>query len=146
MGLATPQSKITGVEENKFLIQSSIESIQTNSLKNIEFIHLDLDQFLDHYSGPAFDLVYLENRQNRMDSIRQLQKVISHLTPNARIILNDIHGSAEKYQTWKEIKQWPNFNCTLETKQWGMVFCDPTLTPGSYVFCESHWKPWQKYF
>ncbi|MBK7811674.1 MAG: methyltransferase domain-containing protein [Saprospiraceae bacterium] len=143
--MAAPKSKIIGVEEIEFLVQSSLKSTNFNQLNNIEYIHLDMDQFLNKYTGKAFDLVFLKSQPYSNNTLLYLQKTVPFLASNACIIVDGIHSSAEMHRCWKEIIQWSHFNFTVETRHWGMAFCDPTLSPGNYVFCESHWKPWQKY-
>lgn len=143
--MAAPKSKIIRVEENEFLVQLSLKNTKGHSFSNIEYIHLEIDEFLDKQHGTAFDLIFFESQKDPNDNIRYLEKAIRFLSPNACIIVDGIHSSAELHRCWKEIIQWSHFNFTVETRHWGMAFCDPTLSPGNYVFCESHWKPWQKY-
>ncbi|MBK9272041.1 MAG: class I SAM-dependent methyltransferase [Saprospiraceae bacterium] len=146
LGLAAPNARVTGIEGNPFFCKEAETLLANLRMTHVKIENKNFDQFLDEYTGPSFDLVFLDGDHQSEATKRYLTKLLPFLTKKTCIILDDIHWSADMSRCWKEICKWPQFHCSLETLRWGLLFTDPGLSSGNYVFCKPSMKPWQKYF
>jgi hypothetical protein len=70
----------------------------------------------------TFDFIYFNQNESQKTTLAYFELLLPTITNNAVWIINDIHKSTEKENTWDIIKKHPKVKVTIDTFHFGMVF------------------------
>ncbi len=121
--LGNLNSQITTLEGDPFLANIA----QTFFRDQHWPIHTVVGSFDEHLESTLksispFDLVVIDGNHTRDATLRYVQMLLPHASPNAWILLDDIHWSKDMSTAWSEIVQNPHYLLTLDFYQYGAIF------------------------
>ncbi|MEP7196496.1 MAG: class I SAM-dependent methyltransferase [Saprospiraceae bacterium] len=146
LGLAARESEIISVEGNTQFSKIAEQVLKNHVLTNVKILNETFDSALNELKNKEFDFVFLDGDHSYEASISIVNKLIPLLSKNAILVMDDIHWSTGMYKAWKELIIRNEFQCSLETLRWGLLFMDRSLTSGKYCLIPRAYKFWQKYY
>lgn len=142
MALGRKEQLLTTVEGNSFLAAYCKRIFEKYKVKNIQVLNLLFSDFLNNHPLDHYDLVFLDGDHNYEATLEYSKNILTSLPSHSVLVLDDIHWSKGMYRAWKEIIDWPEVHCSLETQRLGFLFKSPEITKGNFVYIPYGFKPW----
>lgn len=70
----------------------------------------------------TIDFIYFDGNHSRKATLDYFETCLPYLHNDSVLLFDDIHWSKEMESAWKEIKEHPQVQVTIDTYQWGFVF------------------------
>lgn len=146
IALANKYGTHTSVEGNRTLAESTNSLFKNYELNSAHCVHARFDEFLVSKSKSSlFDFVFIDGDHRYQALLDNFNKLVTMLTEDAVILIDDIHWSEEMHKAWIELSRHPSIHCSLEMMRWGMLFKSKKLTKGHFSYIPECYKPWQKF-
>lgn len=145
LALANAVGMVSSIDGNPYFGKISNEIFRDFQIKNAQFIVAEFDSYFSHSADQSFDFVMLDGDHRYEAVLKNLKMIRDRIQERSCVVVDDIHWSSGMYRAWKELRETSGASCTLETTRWGILFFNPNLTPGHYIWIPQFWKPWQKY-
>jgi predicted O-methyltransferase YrrM len=78
-------------------------------------------------------MVYIDANHRYEPTLRYFDALVKYCTPDAVLVLDDIHWSAEMEKAWEKIKQHEKVTLTIDIFDAGLVFFTPLYTKQHYT-------------
>jgi predicted O-methyltransferase YrrM len=124
-GLGRPILDMPGLQ-NPGLEKQGLDmpGLENPGLGKIELVRGNFD----HALAPALDrighvdLAFVDGNHRREPTLRYFEQIITRCSPQAVLIFDDIHWSAEMEEAWEQIKKDPRVYLTIDLFFIGLVF------------------------
>jgi predicted O-methyltransferase YrrM len=121
---AHPSARVITLEGDPAIAAIAREQFEKRQHLNIELVEGLFDEtlpsVLKKYPKPQFILV--DGNHTYAATMRYFEWLLPHVNDDTFLIFDDIHWSAEMERAWKEIKQHPEVQQTIDFFRVGMVF------------------------
>jgi predicted O-methyltransferase YrrM len=111
--------------EGSEAIASEAKKVHKNlRLTNIEILIGEFDNTLPIASQklPSIDFLYIDGNHRKAPTLKYFEHFLPQLHNNSLVVFDDIYWSKEMTEAWKEIKQHPKVNVTIDIFEMGLVF------------------------
>lgn len=122
--LSTEKNKVLSIEGNKFLAAYTREALLKNNFKNIEIEIGNFDIVLSDIlqKNQQFDLYFLDGNHSKKATLSYFNDILSFITPNDIIILDDINWSEEMNEAWQQIYKNQKVKLSIDLYKMGILF------------------------
>ncbi|MES2799200.1 MAG: class I SAM-dependent methyltransferase [Bacteroidota bacterium] len=121
MAFDASNSKIVTVEACKNTQQLAREQFDRLNLKNIETVNETFSDFLQQYSGPHFDLVFVDGHHDGHALLKYLDQLNEFTHDETIFVLDDIRWSASMKLAFDSIVNSDDYHVTMDFFQVGIV-------------------------
>ena len=124
LSAANPQATITTIEGSKAVADVAKENFTKLGLQNIQLLQGNFDVQLPSVIPQLsfIDLAYIDGNHRYEPTMRYFNHLLPITHNDSILVFDDIHWSKEMEQAWKEIKQHPSVQCTVDIFFLGFVF------------------------
>lgn len=125
MNNGNPLAKLITVEACGATRAEALKNFENDSCTQIESICSTFNDFLQHYKGDLFDMVFIDGHHDGEALINYLE-LLQPITHNDTIfILDDIRWSNSMFTAWKAIISSPNYHVTIDLFRMGLILKRP---------------------
>ncbi len=142
--LATPeQARVTTFEghiESAQIARRHFEQLQLNN--KINLIEGDIRHTLQQYleQDQLIDFAFIDANHQYQPTLDNFEKILSKCSPNAILVLDDIHWSKEMTKAWKTILDHPSVVVSIDLFYAGILFLNPEYQPSNYKLSIPYFK------
>ena len=129
------QVKVTTFEGDSSLCEVAQNNFDALKRKNIKIIEGNIDDRLpiELANKKQIDLAYIDANHRYEPTLKYFDQILSKMSLNGLIILDDIHWSKGMWLAWNEIKRKPESILSIDIFEAGLVFINPELQAGHYT-------------
>jgi predicted O-methyltransferase YrrM len=116
-------AQVTTIEGSPSIASIAEQNFKELGLPDIKIVKGDFDKELSVISSQlsVIDFVYIDGNHRQEPTERYFQTLLPYLSPNAIVIFDDIHWSAEMEAAWANIKKNDAARCTIDLFFLGIV-------------------------
>jgi predicted O-methyltransferase YrrM len=121
---ADSSARIITMEGSNAIAEIATETFHQLGLKNIEQVNGKFEDGLANLIAvnPPADLVFLDGNHRKKPVLDYFEQFLNKLSPNALIIIHDIHWSREMEEAWAIIREHPKVKMSIDIFSAGLVF------------------------
>jgi predicted O-methyltransferase YrrM len=121
---ADSSARVITMEGSPAIAGIAKEISQQLGLKNIELVNGKFEDVLEKLiaENPPADLVFLDGNHRKKPVLDYFDQFLNKLSPNALIIIHDIHWSREMEEAWASIREHPKVKMSIDIFSAGLVF------------------------
>ena len=121
---ANPEAKVITIEGARVIAARAGENFKTLGLNNIQIIEGNFDQQLSTVVQhlPSVDFAFIDGNHRQEPTERYLRQLMPKLHGDSIVVFDDIHWSHEMEAAWKNIKNLPAVQCSIDLFFLGIVF------------------------
>lgn len=129
-----PHTRVTTLEANPELCRLARGNFKSAGQENIRIIPGDIGQQLPGLLNDLgkIDLAFMDANHRYAPTLDYFDQLLRYCHERSIIVLDDIHWSAEMSRAWKEIIHRKEVILSLDLFQFGLLFFDPSITPGHH--------------
>jgi predicted O-methyltransferase YrrM len=124
LAIADKTSRVITLEGSSAIAAIATETFQQLGLRNIKQVTGNFDEKLEKViaeNQPA-DIVFLDGNHKKKAVLCYFEQFINKLSPNALIIVHDIHWSLEMEEAWAIIQDHPKIKMSIDIFTAGLIF------------------------
>lgn len=123
LAAANTKAQVTSVDADHTIQNIAFENLKKLTLQNVSLVNAEIDEFLNQLQDKQqFDFVYIDANHTYQATTRYFHLLLSHLSPQAVVVFDDIYWSREMTKAWKEISSHPQSTVSVDLYQFGIVF------------------------
>ena len=121
---ADPSSKVITMEGSSAIAEIAKQTFIRLEIGNIQQITGNFDEKLTSLieSSAAADLVFIDGNHRKKPVLDYFEKFMSKISPDALIIIHDIHWSREMEEAWSIIQNDPRVKMSIDIFSAGFIF------------------------
>jgi predicted O-methyltransferase YrrM len=121
---ANPEAKVITMEGAKPIAARADENFKTLGLNNIQIIEGNFDQQLSTvvHQLSSVDFAFIDGNHRQEPTERYLRQLMPKLHGDSIVVFDDIHWSHEMEAAWRNIKNLPAVQCSIDLFFLGIVF------------------------
>jgi len=116
-----PLSTITTVEACHNTYEVARSHFKSLGISNINAINDTFQNFLKHYNGQKFDLVFIDGHHDGVALKNYLELLNPHTHNDTLFILDDIRWSNSMFEAWKELCASQDYHVTMDLFRMGII-------------------------
>lgn len=123
---AGAEARLTSMEGAAEIADQAIKNLEgLNVIHRCTIVQGPIDSHLEVVMerNPPFDFVYMDANHKLPPTLRYFEKILTNITENAIIIMDDIHWSHEMHEAWKLLSANPKIAVSVELDRMGILFC-----------------------
>ncbi len=130
-----PQSKLHTLEGCPNTSQQARENFSLFPHCQIEVVEGPFDETLPSVLAQqqAIDYVYLDGHHRLEPTLRYVEMIYPHLSPDAVIVVDDINWSEEMKQAWQQLKTDARFTQSIDVFMMGLLFTNKDLSKENFI-------------
>lgn len=119
-----PAAEVVTIEGSQTIAAVAAQNFATLGLHKIRQEVGDFDAVLPAVIQQlsSIDLAYVDGNHRYQPTVRYFHQLLPKITNDSILVFDDIHWSQEMEKAWKEIKQHPSVQCTVDIFFLGFVF------------------------
>jgi predicted O-methyltransferase YrrM len=124
LAMGNPQGQITtieGCQETAAVARKNFELLGLSNVSQVTGSFEDILPGLLQKLGKV-DLIFINGNHLEKPFLQYFYQYLQHIRDDSVLILDDIHGSDEREEAWKEIRNHPSVTITLDLFRMGLVF------------------------
>ena len=121
---ANSKAKVITIEGAKAIAVKAVENFKASGLSNIQIIEGNFDQQLSSVINQlsSVDFAFIDGNHRQEPTERYLRQLMPKLQGDSIVVFDDIHWSSEMETAWKNIKNFPVVQCSIDLFFLGIVF------------------------
>ena len=115
---------VSTIEGNPFIRKKAMQGFQSLSIENIESLEGDFGRVLPQVLSKKYkiDLAYIDGNHKKEPTLDYFEEILKKTHDHSILVFDDIHWSREMEEAWKEIKNHPAVQYTIDIFFLGFVF------------------------
>ncbi len=124
LAAAREKSNILTIEGSPEITTIAEENFRELGLKNIVTVTGDFEDVLPDaiHSNPPADFVFIDGNHRKKPVLEYFDRFVCKISPQALIIIHDIHWSPEMEEAWTTIQADPRVKMSIDIFSAGLVF------------------------
>ncbi|MDZ7606228.1 MAG: class I SAM-dependent methyltransferase [Cyclobacteriaceae bacterium] len=127
-------------EADVFLCKKATDHLALLGCKNVQIIQGKIDQTLAPFleNNQRIDCAFIDANHTGQALERYFTWLVSHISENSLIIIDDIRWSIDMNKSWKKLLKHPVVSVSLEFREIGILFINTRHTRQHYVLENPH--------
>lgn len=130
-----PKSKMITLEGCPNTAQQARENFSLFPHFQIEVVEGPFDETLPSVLAQqlTIDFVYLDGHHRLEPTLKYVEMIYPHLSPDAIIVVDDINWSEEMKQAWQQLKTDARFTQSIDVFMMGLLFTNKDLSKENFI-------------
>ena len=125
--------QITTVEACPQTFNCANEQLQLSDISNVKTVNTTFQAFLTAYSGPRFDLVFVDGHHDGTALLSYMDQLKAHTHSDTIFVLDDIRWSDSMYQAFQELVKSADFHVSMDLFRVGILVPRPQQVKEHFV-------------
>jgi predicted O-methyltransferase YrrM len=135
LAMGNPQGQITTIEGYQETAAIARKNFELLGLSNVSQVTGSFDDVLPGLLQQLgkVDLIFINGNHRGKPFLQYFYQYLQHIRDDSVLILDDIHGSGEREEAWKEIRNHSLVTITIDLFRMGLVFFKEGLSKEDFI-------------